>query len=169
MKNIKLCAVAAMARNGVIGRDGKIPWHISEDFKHFKRVTMGKPMIMGRKTWDSLGRKPLPGRAHIVVSRGDPSGEGATFVKTIDEALQAARAIAIKDGVDEIAVIGGGEIYRQTLPQTDVLYLTRIERDYEGDASFPEFDAGDWRAVSEDRHEGDPAYTFVTLERVKKD
>lgn len=160
-------SIAAMARNRVIGVANGLAWHIPEDFKYFKRTTLGKPIIMGRKTYDSFG-KPLPGRPNIVVSRSflDPvNDDGPFFVKTIDEAMTLAKTKASDMAVEELFIIGGGEIYKQTLPITQRLYLTVIDKDYEGDTVFPEFDWNEWKKISEDRRAGDPSYTFYVLER----
>lgn len=142
--NIIISAIAAMARNRVIGAGNKMPWHIPEDFKHFKRTTMGKPVIMGRKTYDSLGQ-PLPGRANIVISRNPDAVAGDVFaVATLEDALARARSIAASDGADEVFIIGGGQIYAQAMPITDRLYMTVVDRDYDGDTIFPAFDTREW-------------------------
>src|SRR5690606_16099264 len=136
-----LSAIAAMAANNVIGRGNALIWHLSEDLKHFKKTTIGKPVIMGRKSYESLG-KPLPGRPNIVISRSAPAaipaiGEnGPFYVPGIEEALAEARTRAAALGVEEIFIIGGGEIYAQTLPLIDRLYLTVLHREYDGDAHF---------------------------------
>lgn len=185
MSKIKLCSIVAMAENRVIGKDNALLWHIPEDFKHFKATTMGKPMIMGRKTFESLPGM-LPGRAHIVVSRsagtqGTPLGKSNNdahpspnlhYVRSIEDGRALGEEIAAENGADEIFIIGGGEIYRQTLPLIDRLYLTIVHQDYEGDTFFPEFNWNDFTITREDRHDassdsgGDqPAFTFFTLER----
>lgn len=135
----------AIAGNGVIGRDGGLPWKLSTDMKRFKETTMGKPVVMGRKTWDSFPRRPLPGRLNIVVSR-DRSfhPEGALVAHSVQEAL----ALAKDAGGDEIAVIGGGQIYREAMPLADRLYVTHVIADIEGDTAFPPIDPGQWRIVS---------------------
>lgn len=141
----------AVAANGVIGRDGGLPWRLSTDLRRFKALTMGKPIVMGRKTWDGLGR-PLPGRANIVVTR-DASfhAEGAIRAGSLDEALALAEARARADGTDQICVIGGGEIFRMALPRADRLYVTHVLADIEGDVHFPALDAGVWQeTVSEE-------------------
>ncbi len=137
--------VVAVARNGVIGRDGGLPWHISSDLKRFKAITLGKPVIMGRKTWESLPRKPLPGRSNIVVTR-QPGfvAEGAVVVGDVEAALAAA---ALEQPA-EICVIGGGDIYRQTLPLAGRIYLTEVQMDADGDTHFPALDPALWREVS---------------------
>jgi dihydrofolate reductase len=186
--DIILSSIVAIARNYVIGRDNGMIWHLPEDLKHFKRTTLGKPIIMGRKSYESLG-KPLPGRPNIVISRAykdlptsQPTSifkdmedalpgtkpainEGPFLFATIEDGIAAARDMALEMGADEIFITGGGEIYRQTLPITQRLYITVIDRDYEGDTSFPRFDWDSWKIVSEDRRAGDPDFTFFVLER----
>jgi dihydrofolate reductase len=152
--------VLAMAENGVIGKNGALPWRIPEDMHHFKALTMGKPCIMGRKTWDSLPKKPLPGRANIVVTRDrNFRDEGAIVAHSLDDAL--ARA----DNAAEIAIIGGAEIYAAALPRATRIYLTEVHAAFDGDASMPPFDRTIWRETSRENHAGDPSYSFVTLER----
>lgn len=187
MKKIKVSSIVAMAENRVIGRDNTLIWHIPEDLKHFKKTTLGKPIIMGRKSYESIGR-PLPGRANIVISRNpkpldtagtvhfdtmesvarkvEPQNEDGPFLyASIDEALAAAKEIAATKGLDEIFITGGGEIYKQMLPITERLYLTVIHKTYEGDTYFPELQPHEWHTMSKDHHEGDPAFTFFVLER----
>lgn len=143
---MKLVLVVAIAKNGVIGRQGGLPWRLSTDLKRFKAITMGKPVVMGRKTWESIGR-PLPGRLNVVVSRdGTYSAEGAAVSGSLDEALETARSQA--GDAEEICVIGGGEIFREALARADVIHATHIDAEIEGDAFFPEIDADLWRAVS---------------------
>lgn len=162
-----LSLVVAMAANRVIGHAGGMPWRLPEDLKYFKAVTMGKPMIMGRKTYESIGR-PLPGRANIVVTRtGEVNGEGITVTHDFHEAVKLARAIAAGNETDEIMVIGGGNIYEQALPLADRIYLTEIHADFDGDTFLPVL--GDqWREVSRTPGTppgGGPTYDFVVLER----
>lgn len=159
--------VVAVARNGVIGREGGLPWHISSDLKRFKEITMGKPVIMGRKTWDSLPRKPLPGRRNIVITRqADFPAEGAEVVATPEEALSLCA------GAPEVAVIGGGEVYRLFWPMVDRLYLTEVDLEVEGDTHFPALDPAEWREVAREVHprsERDPAaFTLRVLDRMTK-
>jgi len=158
-----LSLVVAMAENRVIGRDGDLPWRLPEDLKHFKRVTLGKPVIMGRKTWDSLYVKPLPGRRNIVVSRNpDFTAEGAETAGSIDDAL------ACVAGEEEAMVIGGAALFEAALPTAQRFHLTEVHAEIEGDTVFPEFDRGAWREVSRETHpasDGNPAYSFVFLER----
>lgn len=164
MDKIKLSSIAAMAQNRVIGNKDQIPWHIPEDFRFFKKTTMDHPMIMGRKTFESLPGV-LKGRTHIVISRNGYDHPEAIGTKTLEEALTKGKELARQDGKGEVFIIGGGEIYRQTMPLIDRLYITLIHRDYEGDTKFPDFDWNDWNTISEEKHEGDPAFTFFALER----
>ena len=147
----------ARATNGVIGRDGQLPWRIPADLKRFKALTMGKAMVMGRKTFDSFP-SPLPGRRHIVLTRGDWAAAGAEVAHSVEEALALAG--------DDVAVIGGAQIYAQLLPRADRIELTEVHAEPEGDATVPAFEG--WREIAREDHpaEGDgPAYSFVTLTR----
>jgi dihydrofolate reductase len=158
----RIALVLAMATGGVIGANGALPWRIAEDMKHFKAVTMGKPVAMGRKTWDSLPKKPLPGRANIVITRDRTfAAQGAMIAHSLDEALAMAR------GAEEIAIIGGAEIYKQALPVADIVHLTDVHGTFEGDVHMPPFDPAAWRETArEDRATADGlGYSFVTLER----
>jgi dihydrofolate reductase len=164
---VRIAFVVARAENGVIGRAGALPWHIPADLQHFKRLTVGKPVVMGRKTYDSIGR-PLPRRTNIVVTR-DPAwtAPGVTVARDLASALADAYEDAHRSGADEVMVIGGAELYRQCLPQAGRIHLTEIHRAYEGDARFDLPRAG-WREVARERHAGEggqPDYSFVTLER----
>jgi dihydrofolate reductase len=133
--------IAAVARNGVIGHEGHMPWKLPSDLRFFKQVTMGKPLILGRKTWESFGSKPLPGRPHIVLTTNhDFRADGATLVHDLDSALSAGRRLAAQAGVDEVMVIGGAQIYAAALPLADRVYLTEIAASPPGDAFFPDFD-----------------------------
>jgi dihydrofolate reductase len=167
---LHVCLVVAMARNRVIGRDGGLPWHISADLRRFKRITLGKPVIMGRKTFESIGR-PLPGRRNIVVTRDrNYPEEGIVVVADLEVALQAAASFNRSSGESEIMVIGGGEIYRQALPFATRVYLTEVAAEPDGDAFFPVLAASDWREVEREDHDGkeegaDHPYSFVVLER----
>lgn len=155
--------VVAAADNNVIGKDNAMPWHIPEDFKHFKAVTMGKPCIMGRKTFQSILQslgKPLPGRLNIIVSASNYQHGGAITCKDLDEAISQAS----KTDTDEICVIGGAQIYVQSVPRADRIYLTRVHSRPDGDAFFPEI-GDEWRVQHEDKHEG---YTFYTLEKAAR-
>jgi dihydrofolate reductase len=155
----EIVLVVAAADNGVIGRDGRIPWHISEDLRRFKALTLGKTVVMGRKTWDSLPRKPLPGRGNVVVSRDTAwKAGGALAAASPDAALAAASG--------DVMVIGGAEIYRALLPRATRIELTEVHGDFSGDAVFS-FDRAAWReAAREDRVTPDGlAYSYVTLVR----
>ena len=160
----------ARARNGVIGKDGGLPWRIPSDLAIFKRVTMGKPVIMGRKTWDSLPRKPLPGRMNIVLSRdGSFEPKGALVCEELNDALQIGKEHAEEDGVEEVCVIGGASLFAGALPKARRMYLTEVDAEVEGDVMFPAFDEAAWREVTAERHEpaegDDLAFTFRVLER----
>ena len=140
----------AIAENGVIGREGGLPWRLSSDLKRFKADTMGKPIVMGRKTWESFPRRPLPGRLNIVVTR-DPSfrAEGAEVVHSFEDAIALARVRGrCMADADEICVIGGGEIYRQAMPLADRLHVTHVLAEVDGDTRFPEIDPHVWHAVN---------------------
>lgn len=165
-----LALVVARARNGVIGREGDLPWRLRSDLALFKQVTMGKPIVMGRKTWDSLPRKPLPGRLNLVLSRdGSFEPKGAVACERFDEALQIAREQAAEDGVDEFCVIGGTALFELALPRAKRLYLTEVDAAPEGDAVFPAFDEAQWTEVRREAHppaEGDDhGFVFRVLER----
>jgi dihydrofolate reductase len=162
---MKLSIVVAMARNRVIGHHNRLPWHLPGDLAHFKAITLGKPIVMGRKTWESIGRA-LPGRTSIVVTHDlDYEAQNAIVVHSVAAALAAA------PDCEEMMVIGGAEFYRQLLPLADTLYLTRVEAEFEGDTYFPELDAAEWREISSEPHAADDRnpwpYRFVTLERVR--
>ena len=167
-KTLPLSLIAALGENRVIGVDNSMPWHLPGDFKYFKATTLGKPIIMGRKTWDSLGR-PLPGRLNLVVSRQTGLQlEGAEVFASLEAAVERAEAWAIEQGVSEVMLIGGAQLYTQGLVDADRLYLTRVGLSPEGDAWFPEFDQAQWKRVSEELHEaaeGKPAFSFEVWER----
>ena len=167
-KTLPLSLIAALGENRVIGVDNSMPWHLPGDFKYFKATTLGKPIIMGRKTWDSLGR-PLPGRLNIVVSRQtDLALEGAQVFPSLAAAVERAEAWALEQGADELMLIGGAQLYAQGLEQADRLYLTRVALSPEGDAWFPEFDLNQWKLVSNVENPaegGKPAYNFEVWEK----
>ena len=145
--SIRLSLMVAKASNRVIGRNNKLPWYLPNDLKYFKQVTFGKPVIMGRKTWDSLG-KPLPGRTNIVITRqAGFQAEGAKVVATLDEAVTLAENVAFIEGQDEAVVMGGAEIYALALPQADRLYLTEVHAEVDGDTWFPEYDTSEWKEI----------------------
>ncbi|HEV7308719.1 dihydrofolate reductase [Ensifer sp.] len=165
----KISIVVAVAANGVIGRDGDLPWRLSTDLKRFKALTIGKPVVMGRKTWASLGR-PLPGRANIVITRNaDFAADGATIVPSLDAAIAVANREAAAAGVDEICIIGGGEIYRQAIGVTDILHVTEVQAEVDGDTRFPDIDPAIFEKVfEEDLPQGEKdshAMHFVTYRR----
>jgi len=169
--SIRLAIVVAVASNGTIGFNNELPWRLPEDLKHFKRITMGHPIIMGRNTYDSIG-KPLPGRTNIVVTRQQEwFADGVQVVHSLSQALDAGRRAAVRDGVSEVMVIGGAEFYRQIIPQAECLYLTEVHAIVEGDAFFPAIDHGEWRELERKKYEADSRnpypYSFVTLERRK--
>ncbi|MBQ0708703.1 MULTISPECIES: dihydrofolate reductase [unclassified Ochrobactrum] len=142
--------IVAAAENGVIGRDNDMPWRLSTDLKRFKALTLGKPVIMGRRTWESIGR-PLPGRPNIVVTRDKGfRAEGASTAASLDEAIALGQKLAAEAGVEEVCVIGGGKIYAQALPLADRIHLTRVLAEIDGDTRFPEIDPQLWRAVSQE-------------------
>ena len=157
----RLTLIAAVARNGVIGNDNALPWRLPEDLKRFKELTLGHPIIMGRKTWASLGR-PLPGRRNIVISRDpDFNAPGGIVVASL------AAALAASADATEAFVIGGAEIYALALPEAQCLRLTEIDRDFPGDTHFPGFDPAAWRETARERHHADAGfdYAFVTYQR----
>jgi dihydrofolate reductase len=160
VRPVRLSLIAAVARNGVIGRDNRIPWRLPGDLKRFKRLTMGKPVVMGRKTFESIG-EPLPGRTNVVVSRHREFRPPAAVVEaTLESALHRARAQAAADGVDEVFVIGGGQVYAEAMPHADRLYITEVDAAPDGDAHFPEIDQRVWHEVTREnvkRGEGDTA------------
>lgn len=150
MASIDIVIIVAVSRNGVIGRDGDMPWKLSTDLKRFKALSMGKPLIMGRKTFESVGSKPLPGRPHVIVSRSSLiEMPGVETVASLNAALSRGRALAEAAGVTEVCVVGGGEIYRQALAYADVLYVTHVETEIDGDTHFPEIDPAVFERVEE--------------------
>ena len=156
--------IVAVAENGAIGSRNELPWHLPDDLKRFKALSLGKPVVMGRRTYDSIGRL-LPGRTNIVVSRRSGLAiEGAVVVHSLDEALQAAGT------APEVVIIGGADIFRQVLPRTDTIHLTRVHARVDGDVFFPELDPSQWREAAVEHHPADErhqyAFTFVTLQRI---
>jgi len=140
---------AAVAENGVIGRDGGLPWHLSSDLKRFKANTMGKPIVMGRRTWESFPKRPLPGRLNVVISRDSAyRAEGGEMVASLDSALALAADRGRIDGIGEICIVGGGEIYRQAMDKADCLKLTCVLGHFDGDTRFPPIDPALWRVIS---------------------
>lgn len=158
--------IVAAASNNAIGKDGKMPWHLPNDMKHFKNITWGMPVVMGRKTFESLG-KALPGRKNIVISRQPAwNAEGVVVVKNMEDALFVAK----QTDANEVMVIGGGEIYRAMMDKARRIYLTRVEAEPEGDTFFPSIDPAQWYLVSQKNHEADEKnpynYSFQVWERV---
>ncbi len=161
---MKISLIVAAATNNVIGRDGGLPWHLSEDLKRFKRLTSGKPIIMGRLTYESIG-KPLQGRRNIVVSsRKDLEIDGCEVVATPDDALK------LTAGAEEVMVIGGGKIYEQMLPMADRIHLTRVHASVDGDTYIPEISEDEWKVVDEENFPADESgqygFSFITLDRI---
>ena len=157
---MRIALVVAIARNGVIGRDKTMPWRLPDEMAHFRRVTMGKPAVMGRRTWESL-KKPLAGRTNIVVTHQPGyAAPGATVVHSLEQAWRAA------GDAEEVCVIGGSALYAETLPIADVIYLTEVDADLEGDTFFPPFDRSAWEEVETARHAVDErhAYPYRILE-----
>ena len=161
----RLALVAAVAANGVIGRGGALPWHLPDDLKHFKAVTLGKPVLMGRRTFESIGR-PLPGRRNLVLSGGPAIGmPGIETVATMQEALRRCA------DADEVCVIGGAAVYAAALPLAHVIHLTRVHAAVDGDVRFPPLRMAEWRETARREHAADErhahAMSFVTLERIQ--
>jgi dihydrofolate reductase len=162
---MKISLIVAAATNNVIGRDGELPWHLSEDLKRFKKLTVGKPIIMGRLTHESIG-KPLPDRRNIVISsQKDLEIEGCEVVSSPDEAL------ALAEGAEEVMVIGGGKIYQQLMPKADRIYMTFIDDAVDGDTFFPDVRSEEWQVYSQEDFPANDSrafgYSFVTLDRVR--
>lgn len=155
--------IVAIAQNGTIGDKNSLLWHIKEDMRFFRTTTSGHAVIMGRKTFESLGSKPLPKRKNIVITRAERDFEGAFTAHSLQE------AIAMAEGDEEIFIIGGAQIYAEALSVADRMYITRVERDYEGDTSFPEIDYSKWQLVSEERYERgeefDAPFAFLCYDR----
>lgn len=161
---MKISLIVAAATNNVIGRDGGLPWHLSEDLKRFKRITTGKPIIMGRLTHESIG-KPLPDRRNIVISsREGLEIEGCEIVATPDAAL------ALVADAEEVMIIGGGKVYEQVLPMADRIYMTRVDAIPDGDTFFPEINNEEWQVVEQENisadKTGELGYSFITLDRL---
>lgn len=167
-KHIRTSLIVAMDNDNCIGVDNNLPWHISEDLRRFKELTLGKPIIMGRKTFDSIGRRPLPKRPNIIVSRNKtyrPFGAWATT--SFEDAVFHAKKTASTDGVDEIMVIGGAQIYNLAMPLIDRMYITRVDTCVNGDAFFPKFDLGKWKETECIKSKQDDlSYRFITYDRI---
>lgn len=169
-EEVKLSLIVARARNGVIGRDGGLPWKLSDDLALFKKTTKGKPVIMGRNTWESLPKRPLPDRPNIVLTRDwEYAAEGARVYSNLSAAIQAAKAMAAKQGEDEVLIMGGESLYQRALPMADLLYITEVDAEIEGDVHFPDFDESEFREAGTTRYEqsarNDYAFSFRILER----
>jgi dihydrofolate reductase len=163
---MKISLIVAMASNRAIGLNGQMPWHLSADLKRFKQITMGSPILMGRKTFEAIG-KPLPGRHNLVISRNtDFQAPGCEVFGDMNEALKQCA------GCTEVFVIGGATLYESLLPSADYLYLTKIDKDFAGDTFFPEFNSQDWREIERENIDDDPSvefsYHFLKLERLQK-
>lgn len=170
---MSLALIVAKARNHTIGRDNKLPWYLPNDLKYFKQVTLGKPIIMGRKTYDSIG-KPLPGRTNIVITRQSDyrpanQNDSVRVVDSFEAAQQLAEQILIVNGQSEAMIIGGAEIYRLALPMVDRMYITEVHAEVEGDAFFPEFDQQQWQTVAREDFAAEGPnpydYSFVVYQR----
>lgn len=163
---MKLAIIVATDEQGLIGKDNDLPWRLSADLQHFKRVTMDKPIIMGRRTHESIGR-PLPGRQNIVISsRDNYQAQGCDVVNSLDEALALCRA------QEEVMIMGGASLYQQTLALADKLYLTLVHTRLEGDTWFPDWSAEEWELVSREDHQADEKndydYSFLLYQRIRK-
>jgi dihydrofolate reductase len=168
---MRLAIIVAVADNGAIGKDNALLWKLPEDMRHFKQVTMGKPIIMGRKTFESIG-KALPGRTNIVITRnGAFTAEGVRCVSSLEEALQVAAQTVSMEPAEEAVVIGGSEIYQAALPLADRLYITEVHANVEGDTVLPRVEWDDWREVRRERHVAQTPnpydYSFVFYERAR--
>jgi dihydrofolate reductase len=168
---MRIAMIWAMAQNSVIGRDNKLPWHLPNDLKYFKRLTSGKTVIMGRKTYESIGR-PLPNRINIVVTRStDFHAEGIKVVHSLPAAVALAEAETLISGAEEVIVMGGAEIYRQCLSLADRLYVTLVHADVDGDAHFPEWDRLAYREIGREDFSADGPnpydYSFVVFDKIR--
>jgi dihydrofolate reductase len=168
---MQIVLIAAVAENGVIGRGGTMPWRLKSDMRHFRELTLGKPLVMGRKTYLSLSIKPLPGRTNIVVSRDAGfTAPGVVVAPSLQAALEAARGDALRRGVDDVMVIGGGDLYAQAMPLAKRLEITQVHATPEGNALFPAIDPALWRETGRSEcpagAEDNAAVTFVTYERI---
>jgi dihydrofolate reductase len=170
---MRICLIVAMSRNRAIGRDNALPWHLPEDLRRFRQLTLGKPVVMGRRTFESIGR-PLPGRANIVISAspGFVAPQGVYRVQDLPGAIALARGIAERDGAGEIMVIGGAAVYRQAMECADRIYLTLIDEEIEGDTFFPELDCKQWVVSERERVAGAgytrPDFAFLVLDRLRR-
>jgi dihydrofolate reductase len=168
----KLSLVVAMSENHVIGRDGGLPWHLRSDLKNFKAITQSKPILMGSNTWDSLPRKPLPGRLNLVLSRDLKfEAEGGIVCGSLFEALDIAKEHAIDDGAEEICVIGGANLFAQVMAKADRLYVTHVHATVDGDTHFPAIDPARWQVVRQEAFaktaDDDYDFTLKVYERLQ--
>lgn len=166
---MKLSLICAMDENMVIGNNNRLPWHLPEDLKYFKRTTMGKCIIMGRKTFESIGR-PLPGRTNIIVTRSrDYEVDNARVVDSLADAIELAENVSFIDGTDEAFIIGGAELYKHALPYVDRMHLTMVHAEVDGDTFFPDFAVEEWQEVSKEYFEADEfnpyPYSICIFER----
>lgn len=168
MSALPVALIVAAADNGIIGRDNALPWNLPADLAHFRRQTLGKPILMGRLTFESIGR-PLPGRTNIVITRNPVyRAEGIKVVPSLAAALELAEDVALIDGAEELMVIGGAQIYDLALPQAQRIYMTRVHIEPAGDAHLPSIDWDDWTETTRARHDADgehPAYSFLEYTR----
>ncbi|MDB9894970.1 dihydrofolate reductase [Reinekea forsetii] len=168
---MRIAMIWAMASNGVIGRQNKLPWHLPNDLKYFKRLTSGKTVIMGRKTYESIGR-PLPNRINIVITRAENfHAEGIKVVNSLPAALELAAAETLISGAEEVIVIGGAEIYKLCLPLAERLYVTLVHADVDGDARFPEWDRQAYQEIGREDFSADGPnpydYSFVVFDKIR--
>lgn len=166
---MRIAMIWAMSENRVIGRNNNLPWHLPNDLKYFKRLTSGKPVIMGRKTYESIGR-PLPNRANIILTRDTAfQAEGTRVVHTLEEAIELAEAECLISGAEEVIIMGGAEIYRQAMPLADRLYVTLVHAQIDGDAFFPEIDLSAYQEVAREDFSADGPnpydYSFCVFDR----
>jgi len=166
---MKRSMIVAMAENRVIGINNNLPWYLPNDLKYFKQVTMGKPILMGRKTYESIG-KPLPGRTNIVITRNESwQANGVKVVHSLEDAFSLASSIVEIDGQDEMMVIGGDQIYQTSLPAIDRIYLTKVHAEVDGDAYFPELDWSEWKEVAREDFKAEGPnpydYSFIVFDR----
>lgn len=163
-KEPRISLIAAMSRNRVIGVDNRLPWRLPADLRHFQRTTLGKPVIMGRRTFESIAKKPLPGRRNIVLSR-----DGSLATLGVEVVASAEEALTLLDDATEVMIVGGSGVYEAFLPRAHRIYLTLVDEEFEGDAHFPEFDLGDWVETERIDHQPDERhaypYSFLTLDR----
>jgi len=166
MNEIKIAVIVAQGNNREIGKDNKLLWHISEDMKYFRKTTMGKPVIMGRKTYESIGF-PLPKRLNIVISRSEYSAEGVLSCKSLEEAIGIAKKNAQEKKIDEIIIMGGAQIYELSLNIADKIYLTQVNKDFDADTFFPEIDENIWKKTSDVLSSNDElSYNFKVYEKI---